>query len=582
VADSEYYRELDPPVASIPLEINLNDIDLSDTIYIMDVTRLILKVNTYGKTLRNVQYLLENNSIGSGSEVIINPNDIDDGKYKLTVEVTVSSGTGSLADMMGMEGYQGEISWNIRIMKNFDPGLKLGFRKNADNLLEFYWETSTYIPKSIFEKYEVRGETTINITDQDRKNVTFEDYVFGWMAGSVDLFIKCTGGYSRYYHKALSFESHVPKLYFENLGVKRLRVYWDKPFLDARYEIISEINNTQIPVVSTLDTSVVVSAPSFAETRGYRVKMYPKNSTNTATDNYISGGYRTGNRGLMALDLDYYGVRNCLIAIDMYGGEGIISTFDLQTFVQTPLINQLKISNPQISCVQSSDKIALNLSDGYFIYNDDSFINPVIIHRTDNSYGNTDIFKLTSDDRLFVVKYYASVCDVYNANTGLSLFTFDIVERPASRNVSADGKYFCCASANGLTIYLVGASGIENMITLPGNYTNALFNPANPQQLIVKQDNDIKVLEAPDFQSIYTHTATYSTLLDIDPANGNILYHQRYIQQDSLHVIRTTPVVEAVFSIATSISNNVKLKGNLLIEHIHHNYFLDITPYLKP
>lgn len=573
-ADSEYYRELDTPAVSIPLEINLNDVAPNDTIYIMNVTRLTLEVNTFGKSLKDIQYMIDDQIYSSGHEAIIYPHDMADGTYKLTVVVAVSSGTESLADMMGIEGYEGEMSWNVRIMKNFEPELKLGFRKNADNLLEFYWETS-YIPKSIFEKYEVRGDTSINITDQDQKNVTFEDYLCGWTGGSVDLYIKCTGGHSCYYHKALSFESPMPNLYFETLDVNRLRVYWNKPFIDANYEL-TVLNNSQFPTVLTSDTSVVVSPPPFAQTWNYRIQMYPKNSTIAQSRYYFYDAYHLGGRSIRGA-FDYYGAQNKILQLG-----NTLYVVDLQTFVQTPLINNLEPGkNPDISCVPGSNKIALKLRYGYYIYHDDSYINPTIIYRSDELL-TAEIFKLTNNDRLFVIENYAPICDIYDVNTGSLLFSFDIIARPASRSVSPDGKYFCCGSGQGLTIYSMGTSDVENVTTLPGSYSGTLFNPANPQQLIVRNGSDVQVLEAPDFQSIYTLSAPNSVLLDIDPANGNILYHRRYVQQDSLHVIRATPFFKPEFAVASSVQDYLKLIGNLLIEHQHHNYFLDISPYLKP
>jgi len=559
------------------MEINLSDVDPADTIYIMDATRLTLQVNTFGKSLKGIQYLIDNRVYSYGHEVIIYPSNMADGTYKLTVLVTVSSGTGSLADMMEMEGYLGEMNWNVRIMKNFDPGLKLGFRKNADNFLELYWETSKYVPEAIFEKYEVSVSKNLIITNQEKKSAVFEDYIYGWAGGSVDLYIKCTGGYSRYYHKVLSFDSPEPKLYFEPLDVNRLRVFWDKPFSDAKYELV--VINSQIPSLFASDTSVVVSMPPFTETRGYWVKMYPKNSTSVETNFYISGGYHLGNRGTIAYDVAYYGHRNQIFAI--YYRQ--LLAIDIQTFAQTIQIDLVEPGyETRISCVPGSNKIAVKQTNSSFVYDDDSYINPVIIYKSpENIYRSTDFFGLTNNDRLLIVYDYSTNCDVYDANTGALLYTFE-VEARASRSVSADGKYLCCASANGLTIYLMGTSDIENVTTLPGSYTNALFNPANPKQLVVKQDNDIKILEEPGFQSIYTLTAANSTLLDVDPANGNILYHRRYVQQDSLHVIRTMPVFEPAFAVASSRRDYVKLKGNLLMEYIHHNYFLDITPYLKP
>jgi len=569
--NEDYFREVEPPAAFAPIEINLNDVDPADTIYIIDQTVLTFGLNTYSRELKELHFMLGTNELhpSSGNKLVIRPVDFDAGKYKLTVVAAFSSGTGSLADMMGMEGYMGEISWNICIIKNFNPELKLGYRKNADNFLELYWDTQ-HVPAAIFEKYEVSAPKSITITDQSHKSVVLEDYIYGHANSSVTLYIKCADGYSRTYYQSLSFDSPVPKLYFENQGVNKLRVYWDKPFANARY-VLEIMNGTAH--YETNDTSIVIATPPFTTTVNYWLNMYPENSTTTETIYYLIKGYSLGARGIYAYDATYYKFQNKILAVS----GRLLYSVDLQTLNETVEIESGSYS--KISCVPGSNKIAVMQRNSFFIY-DESFINPVIVYKSDDSFRDTDFFGLTNNERLFIVDYYSANCEVYNANTGELLFTFDIVEKPASRSVSADGKYFCCASGNGLTIYMVGVSGIENALTLPNSYAKAMFNPANPQQLIVLTGGELKILNVPDFQSIYSTAAPNSTLLDIDPATGNILYYRRYELQDSLHVIRTSPIIEPTFSVATYRSE-IKLKGNLLMDN-SNSHVLDITPYLKP
>ncbi|WP_352422416.1 hypothetical protein [Proteiniphilum sp.] len=62
------------------------------------------------------------------SGFIFYPDHVDEGVHKLTIGATFTSGTGSLADMMGLEGYAGELSWNIRVIHNPQDRFEVDYR----------------------------------------------------------------------------------------------------------------------------------------------------------------------------------------------------------------------------------------------------------------------------------------------------------------------------------------------------------------------------------------------------------------------------------------------------------------------
>jgi hypothetical protein len=70
----------------------------------------------------------------------MSPDQLTEGVHKLSVNVIFSSGTGSLADKMGLEGYMGEISWNIHVIRDPQKYFVVGYRINDEGFLEISWK----------------------------------------------------------------------------------------------------------------------------------------------------------------------------------------------------------------------------------------------------------------------------------------------------------------------------------------------------------------------------------------------------------------------------------------------------------
>ena len=74
------------------------------------------------------------------------PGQLADGVYKLSVNANFTSGTGSLAEQMGMEQYSGGLSWTIRVISHPENYFKADYRLNKEGYLEYYW--SNKVPPS--------------------------------------------------------------------------------------------------------------------------------------------------------------------------------------------------------------------------------------------------------------------------------------------------------------------------------------------------------------------------------------------------------------------------------------------------
>jgi len=590
-ADEDFYRELEPPVPEAMFDVQLNQIHPADTIYLFGYSRLTLHLNIDGKSLYNLKIAIDGLILqyyeSYPIHFDINPLDFSNGNHKLSVSITTSSNSGSIADLMGMEGYQGEIIWNVYTMNDFENRFNINYRKTEDDMLEFFWEIPR-IPHTLFEKYEIQaGSKRLLIIDQHQKSFIAEDYVCGDIQFYITVFLKTYEWYSMNYTKHIDFSSPVPKLYFEDIDDKLL-VYWNKTFSKARFMLSEGYTNEGI---QTTDTFLIAPQTPFSEWVDYYLFIYPEKSEEIYSNNFVSGRHSITSSISHALCVTYHTPLERILAIS----HDQIWTIHPTTFTETLQTKTPFSGYPRILSIPGSPKIAINQYYELWIYPDHNFTNPLVIPH-ELGWGwpwHPVFFQLTNNDRVFWIDGYYNpndVCDIYDVINGKKLFSFKIRSPITYPNwtVSADGKYFCEATTNGMTIHQIGETSIEQTVHVSGYYTDALFHPLNPDQLIVKERENIQIFESTDFTKPALSFVIPSTasLLNIDPATGHLLYLQRYATQDTLRVARPELVDKPLFSMATAYTD-VVLLGNCLIHtygaHTPYNaQIFNIAPYLKP
>jgi len=583
--EGDFYHEVTPPEAEALFEIQLNQIQPLNTIFLFGITQLTLHLNTYGKELYELKISMDGRTLELYSiygvpgnyGFMINPWEFSNGDHKLSVSIVTASGSGSLADMMGMEGYQGEISWNVYTINDLEDKFNINYRKTEDDMLEFRWEMQN-IPETIFEKYEIQvGMKHLNITDQRQKSFIVEDYVCGDIQFHITVFLKSYDGYIQHFNKYLNFTSPVPKLYFKDISIDKLLIYWDKPFSKARFSLSQDWFSHE--GILTTDTFLIVPQVPFSGGITFYLIIYPDKLQ--VLDSYDStyGGHSISSRFTYALNIAYHTTMGKILAISNDQAWTINST----TFNETIQAKLPYSSFRLLSCVPGSSKIAIRHGSELWIYPDHTFTNPVIVPNKWDWYPV--FFQLTNNDRIFIIDIsYGTedICNVYDVTDGSVIFSFNIRPFNSIWSVSSDGKYFCEATRNGMTIHQIGASDIEQTVQVPGYYTNAMFNPLNPDQLVVKERDNIQIFESSDFTNpVHSFVIPSSAnLLNIDPATGYLLYLQQYPNRDTLRVARPEMVNKPFFSIATSYPE-VVLLDNCLI-NIYGAQIFNISQYLKP
>ena len=581
--NGDNFIELTPPESSIILDISLNDINPSDTIYVYQDTKISIKINAGNKKLQQAVVLLDGKEFyylrnNSPFDFIINPNKFEERTYKLTVNAVFASGTGSLAEMMGLEGYMGEMSWNIHIIPNIESHFMLNYRANEDGFLEVYWDNA--VPEHAIEKYEVYAafSTDLNTTIDDPMKKSFIDYGYVCGYGYYEVRTYLKSGYS--YRKTLSFNKPVPAVYFEDMGLNQLRVYWDKPFANGRFNLI----DVYTTISSDMNDTTIIVPQEFGRTRNFYLEVKPRKAEYDNIHNQRSAWNSFCQGTVLGLTNAQYAY-NAIDNIIYSSRYGALVAFDANTMEE---INYVLINGNEFgfayggiiaSAPHNSTTVVMSREDTW-IFADSRFVSPLIIPGLSGDYY-VRLAALTSDDRLFSVQKDSTTCQVHNAKTGSKIFDFPFTYKTIYDihnfvAVSEDGRYFCASSAYGMEVFEINSTTTNKLYTDTRRYGGVMFIPSQQDKLMLRVDSAVEIRQMPDFNLIQKFDVTEkgALLCNVDPVTGNLLY---YIE-DSLMVAKIDNITEPIFKIrsdqrVSKILNNKLLTGSGIL--------LDINPYIN-
>lgn len=578
------FLDLTPPEDYIPIEISLNEINPSDTIYLYQNTTISIKINS-PKELQQAVVLLDGqeykNMWSDSLGFIFYPEQVDEGVHKLTLNAIFTSGTGSLAEMMGLEGYTGELSWNIRVIHNPQDQFKVEYRINEEGFLELFWDN--VIPDNYIESYTIHSGLTqeTDITIYDAKQKSFIDY--GYVCEYAFYEVKTTLKDGNIFRQTLSIDSPTPSVYFEDLGLDSLRVYWDKPFANARFNI-KENNNT---IVSEIHDTSIIIPQLFGKTRQFMLEVKPRKAEydNFHNNTSVYGRFCQGiSLGLPNWELYALNTTDNTLYTTRYD---YLVAYDATTLQEN---NALRINgNPwgiayggKIACAPHNSTVAAMTGEETWIFEDSRFTNPIIISPLRGNV-NTRLSALTSNDRFFVVEQDSNVCKIFNSLTGEKIIELPFTYKtrytfPDFATVSENGQFFCASSENGIEIFEINGTATNILYTDTRQYKGAMFVPSQPEKLLLRVGSNIELRQIPNFNIIQTlDVSKYGAILcNIDPASMNLLYHQN----DSLKVSKISNLSETIFKIRSD-ETTCKMYNNKLLTYGKGGITLDIIPYIN-
>lgn len=577
------FIDLTPPENNIPIEISLNEVNPSDTIYVYQSTSISIKIN-FPKDLVKATVLLDGreytNMWSKSLSFVMDPDQLTEGAHKLTVNAIFASGTGSLAEMMGLEGYIGELSWNIRVIHDIQDYFQLGYRTNEEGFLEVFWVNGNY--ENIIEKYKVHSGFTQNsdITINATQN-SFVDYgyVCGYGYYEITTYLKDGNSFSQ----RLSFDKPTPKIRFDNFGLDSFRVYWNKPFANGRYNLIDD-NKT---IASGINDTTITLPQIFGKIWSFSLEIRPQNSEYDNIHNkFTSWGkfYQGTSLGLPNWELYAYNKTDNIIYTSKYDKLVAFNATTLQE------INTVSIEgNPwglayggKIATAPHNSTVAAMTGEETWIFTDSRFINPIKISPLKGD-SHTRLSALTSDDRFFVVQKDSNNCKVFNTLTGEKIFQFPftyktIYDIPDFVTVSDNGKFFCASSENGIEIFEINGTTTNLLYADMREYSGAMFVPSQPDKLLLRAGSNIELRQMPGFNIIQTLDVSENgaIMCNIDPASMSLLYYQN----DSLKVCKINNLTNTIFKIRSD-ETTCKMFNNKLLTYGKGGISLDINPFVS-
>lgn len=139
-SDNEYFREVQKPDSAV-ISINLDPSD--KIIYLAGIQKFNYLAVTDSLKCYNVKVFVDTTTISDKDEgfgsFTLNSKDYADGHYTLTLVATTSSGSGSLADIVGAEGFLFSFSWDLVVDKSPPTAVQITDMYNDDGLLKIEW-----------------------------------------------------------------------------------------------------------------------------------------------------------------------------------------------------------------------------------------------------------------------------------------------------------------------------------------------------------------------------------------------------------------------------------------------------------
>ena len=256
------------------------DMDLvTDTLSFYWASNVNLKINAGDLQVRKVKYYLDNMELSGyneGSTFYTTLSFDQAGIHKFKMSVITSTGSGSLADILGAEGFQYDSREWVLVAKKLNTDFNLSFQLNNSGPI-FSWKEYDGID---FKTYRIKDLSTRNY--YDILSNTFQNTDFTGAQGYYEIFVVDNENVEHLWGRCFLNKS-LPALRLGNVN-NHVALIWNKtPFAKniAEYQVFQKDNISnwiQIATVSSNDTSVLVatSPDVFAPNLSFYLYCVPK------------------------------------------------------------------------------------------------------------------------------------------------------------------------------------------------------------------------------------------------------------------------------------------------------------------
>jgi hypothetical protein len=518
VPSKKYTLSLSRPSSSENISFDLNI--LTDTISFYWQSSVILKLKTPKLKFNSVKYFLDDNEyIGNYSDSIatISMNFYQPGSHKFKMIVYTNSGTNSLADKLGAEGYQFESREWVLIAKELQTNVNSSTLVDK-NGISIFWKKYDGVDIS---GYRVKDPSTGLSYDVDTNFYCIHTYV--GQGGIYLVYVLDHANHENLWARS-DINKSLPSLRIGGINNKVALIWNQSIFKDniSEYQVFKGdlyYHWTKLATLSTNDTSILldISNLPFAQAMSFYLYCPPKYYSAIDNESLFSSFLQNVNVALPGPRFNSNFGLNCSgFYFDSYSSE-LGKTLLYKYSTSTDKVDAI-MDYSWVQDISPNAKYLLSPHDSIMDLYDlstNTLVKSLNIHSV-----SLDYYKPSISDN--------GICAFYSNNV---LYVFDILnnrlisaksQRNAGVIISPDGKYISRNSADSLIIFKVNANSISYQASLQkpaGSYTFPTYSfcPNQPDQmygfespyLSVRSCTDLTILRTLDIGSDYFYNIDF-------------------------------------------------------------------------
>ncbi|MCY1718780.1 hypothetical protein OU798_00395 [Prolixibacteraceae bacterium Z1-6] len=516
--------------------------------------------------------------------------DLDEGIHKLSFSVITNSNSGSIADLLGYEGFQFiSNEWTLVCLKN-DRMANFSKLETKNGKLELSWEPHE---KVNFKRYRItkrRNDYSGAIKEYYTTEPYFIDEAYVGEKAHYDVYTEYYSSDDYYFQWAMfDIENTLPEIKIRTTATGQFEIYWtNNNFVEAikNYRLINLVTPADtVTLQESLpneNNSYLIANGLFADEINYKLVVVPKHPENPFNNDevyYHSKSYD----GLIGEQTFSYNQVSSIDADEMLvRKDNYIYRYSINTE------NALdSLTYNWENCHVAYSGFTLSPQGIYFTTHESCNNNLVLMNpgnlKSYQSYpvshvltGGMQFSSMpVSDNGIVVVKDYerVSVYDVLNDNV---IASYESNAYIGGLGISSNGNYFYVQTSQ-LDFYKIANNTLESVWQSPPayNYIYSFFkyDPQNPENIILHDGESLYHKNAADFTTLKSFALKEELILNIDfPSRKLLAYSEDYLSVYSidtgelLHRIQVNPRVARDQHHCTLISNKIYLKDGISIQ----------------
>lgn len=282
--DKVWNRPVDPdagPPLITPVYLDLEE----DTVWLLNGREISFRFISSMQEIRGVEFLIDgilsSSYLSDEGVYILDHANLQEGIHTLRIDLVTSSGTGSLADLVGTEGYIFSKSWVLYVIKDYNTELAATVKEGC---LSFSWKD---YPASDFIEFVIYRELGYNNRVEAGRSTTTEFTDCSYVGEGASYYIEMTRKNSdpvQWGH--VSLDRELPGLKFSATRENEYTLSWSesKYYGAAGLFILSMCSIPEWNYVTVKETDdpednslILPSSVRFADRMNYRLLVVPVN-----------------------------------------------------------------------------------------------------------------------------------------------------------------------------------------------------------------------------------------------------------------------------------------------------------------